>query len=138
MLHALQGDGLERPVGLDKSHGARSLVDLAGLDPHEPVLDHVDTSHALSAGPAVELLNRLQGADVATVDRHGDALLESEDHLVGQGRVGGVIGVDVDVLGGGVPQILEEPGLNGAPPDVLVDGEGVVLGGLDRRLCFSA
>ena len=121
-------------MGLDQGHGAGGLVDLAGLDPHEPVLDHVDAPHALGACPTVELLNRFQGADVAAVDGHRDSFLEGEGHFVGQGRVGGVVGVDVDVLGGGVPQVLEVPGLNGAAPDVLVDGEGVVLGGLDRQV----
>ena len=133
-LHALQGDGLERPVRLNEGDGPGGLVDLTGLDAHEPVLHHVDTPHALGPGPAVELLDGLQRGDLPAVDGHRDALLEGEGHLVGQRRVGGVIGVDVDVLSGGIPQVLEEPGLDGTPPDVLVDGEGVVLGGLDRQV----
>ena len=44
----------------------------------------------------------------------------------------GSCGVVVDVLGRCVPQILEESGLDGAAPDVLVDRERRLLGHVDR------
>src|SRR5690606_6254532 len=55
-LLALDGDVLELLVGGDERDRARGLVDLAGLDADEPVLDDVDPAHALGAGAAVELL----------------------------------------------------------------------------------
>ena len=54
----------------------------------------------------------------------------------GAGGNSGVGGVVVDVLGGGVPDVLEEAGLDGAAPDVLVDRVRVLLGGLDRQSLF--
>jgi hypothetical protein len=54
---ALDRDVLELLVRRDERHGSGSLVDLAALDADEPVLDEVDASDALSAGPPVHLLH---------------------------------------------------------------------------------
>src|SRR5699024_6971190 len=67
-LLALEGDALELLVRGDQRHRARGLVDLTGLDAHQTVLDDVDAADALGAGAAVELLDRLERADGATVD----------------------------------------------------------------------
>ena len=64
----------------------------------------------------------------------GDALVEGDDDFVRQRRVGGVIGVVVDILGGGIPQVFEEAGFDGAAPHVLVNREGVVLRRFDRQV----
>ena len=61
-LLALDGDVLQLLVRGDQRDRARGLVDLAGLDADEPVLDHVDPADALGAGAPVELLDRLQHA----------------------------------------------------------------------------
>src|SRR5690606_23324689 len=63
----------------------------------------------------------------------GDAFREGDDDLVSDRREGRVVGVAEDVLGGLVPDVLEEAGLDGAAPHVLVDREGVVLRGRDRQ-----
>src|SRR5699024_1247188 len=110
-----------------------SLVDLAGLDAHQSVLDDVDPADALGAGATVHLLDGLQRGDLAAVDRDGHAALEGDDDFVGDRRERRVIGVAEDVLGGFVPDVLEEAGLDGASPHVLVDRERVVLGGLDGQ-----
>src|SRR5690625_1954988 len=133
-LLALDGDVLKLLVGGDERDRAGGLVHLAGLDAHEPVLDDVDPAHALGAGAAVELLDGLQRGHRHAVERDGDALLEGDDDLVGHRREGRVVGVAVDVLGRRVPDVLEEPGLDGPAPHVLVDGEGVVLRRLDRQV----
>src|SRR5690606_37307025 len=119
-LLALDGDVLQLLVRGDQGDGAGRLVDLAALDAHEAVLDDVDAADALRAGAAVHLLDGLQRRDGYAVDRDGDALLEREDDLVGDGRERRVVRVGVDVLGGLVPDVLEEAGLHGAAPHVLV------------------
>src|SRR5581483_8099255 len=60
---ALDGDVLQLLVRGDQRDGAGGLVDLAGLDADQPVLDHVDPADALGAGPLVELLDGLEDAD---------------------------------------------------------------------------
>src|SRR5699024_7361858 len=62
--------------------------------------------------------------------------LEGDDDLIRGLAQGRVLGVGVDVLGRGVPQVLQVAGLNGAAPDVLVDGERGGLGLLDRDVVF--
>jgi hypothetical protein len=112
------------------------FVDFAGLDAHEAVLDDVDPAHALGAGAAVQFLDGLQRGDLDAVDRHRHAGLEGDGDLIRcrrELRGGGVV---VDVLGGGVPDVLEVAGFDGASPDVLVDRVRVLLGGLDRQALF--
>src|SRR5690606_18556675 len=132
-LLALEGPALQLVVRGDQRHRARRLVHLAGLDAHQAVLDDVDPADALGPGAAVELLDRLERGDLAAVDRDGDAFREGDDDLVSDRREGRVVGVAEDVLGGLVPDVLEEAGLDGAAPHVLVDREGVVLRGRDRQ-----
>ena len=133
-LLALQGDVLQLAVGGHQGHRPGGLVDLAGLDAHQAVLDDVDPTDPLGTGAAVELLDDLQRGEGLTVQRHRDACVEGDVDDVGGRREGRVLGVVVDVLGGTVPDVLQEAGLHGAAPDVLVDGEGILLGGLDRQV----
>ena len=130
---ALQRDVLELGVRGDQRHRARGLVDFPALDAHQPVLDHVEPADALLPGAPVEFHDRFQNADRLAVDRHRHATLEPDDDLVGRAPVERrVLGVVVDVLGGGVPQVLEEAGLDRAAPHVLVDRERRALGDVDR------
>src|SRR5690606_5456275 len=135
---ALDGDVLQLLVGGDQGDGAGRLVHLAGLDADEAVLDHVDPADALGARPLVELLDRLEHGDRLAVDGHRDALLEADDDLVGLTGEGRVLGVLVDVLDRGVPDVLEEAGLYGAAEDVLVDGVRRLLGGRDGQALVLA
>ncbi len=121
-------------MGGDQGDRAGGLVDLAGLDADEAVLDHVEAAHALGAGPLVELLDGLQHRHLAAVDRDRDAGLEGDDDGVGLTRGGRVLGVLVDVLDRGVPDVLQEARLDGATEDVLVDRVRVLLGGHDREV----
>ena len=120
----------------DQRHGAGGLVDLAGLDADEAVLDDVDPADALGAGAAVEFLDGLQRGDLDAVDRDRDAGFEGDGDLIRRRREFRGGGVVVDVLGGGVPDVLEVAGFDGAAPDVLVDRVRVLLGGLDRQALF--
>ncbi len=121
-------------MGGDQRDRTGGLVDLAGLDADEAVLDHVQPTDALGAGPLVQLLDGLQHRHLAAVDGDRDAGLEGDDDGVGLTRGGRVLGVLVDVLDRGVPDVLQEAGLDGAPEDVLVDRVGVLLGGGDRQV----
>ena len=118
---------------LDECNGTRGLVNFARLDADEAVLDHVDTADALSTRTTVHLLDSLERRHRTAIDGDRDALIEGDDDLIRQRRVGRIVGVVVDVLRGGVPQVFEEAGLDSSTPNVLVDREGVVLGRLDRQ-----
>lgn len=81
----------------------------------------------------LSLLDGLEDGDLAAVDGHRDAGVEGDDHLVGLARGGRVLGVVVDVLDRGVPDVLQEAGLDGPAEDVLVDRVRGLLGGRDRQ-----
>src|SRR5699024_10402288 len=103
------------------------------LDAHEPVLDDVDAADPLGAGAPVGFFDRLQRGDGDAVDRHGDAFLEGDDDFILDRGEGRIIGVGVHVLGRRVPDVFEVPGFDRPAPHVLVDGERVGLGRLDRQ-----
>src|SRR6266576_6293767 len=68
----------EGPVRGVKNDGRRRLVDLARLDPHEAVLDHVDAADAVQAAQTVELLNQGYGVGLAAIERRRYALLAGQ------------------------------------------------------------
>jgi len=132
-LLALEGDVLQLLVRGDQRDRPGRLVDLAALDPDQAVLDEVEPPDALPAGAGVELLDRLQDGDVLPVQRHRHPALEADHDLVRLPGHGRVLGVGVDVLDGAVPDVLEEAGLDGAAPHVLVDRVRRALGDVDRE-----
>ena len=121
---------------VDQRDRAGGLVDLAALDADQPVLDHVEPADALRAGPRVQLDDRLEHGDRdARRSRPGRRTSKRDDDLVGA-RAGsaGSCGVGVDVLDRGVPDVLEEAGLDRAPPDVLVDRVRRFFVDVDRQV----
>ena len=121
---ALQRHMLQLGVGGDEHHRAGRLVNLPALDADQSVLNDVEAADTLGAGPPVEFDDGFQHSDRVAVDGHRPAALEADDHLVGGVPVQRwVFGVVVDVLGGRIPQVLQEAGLHRAAPHVLVDGE---------------
>src|SRR2546423_9271722 len=111
----------ESPVRRVKDDSRRRLVDLARLDSHEAVLDHVDAADAVQAAQTVELLNQGYGAGLAAIERRRYALLEGQLDDPGAGG-GGVHrrSPAICVLGGFEESIFQDPGLDGSPPQVLV------------------
>ena len=119
-------------MGLVQHDGGRGLVDLARLDPDQPVLDVVDPAHAVLAGELVELVDQRDAVELAAVE--GDRLAAVERDLDFLGLVGGQPGVDgpLERLGRGLdPGIFEDAGLDRAAPEVLVGAEDRLLGRLD-------
>ena len=99
VLFALEAAVFEFLMSGDQGHGARSLVQLAGLDADQAILDEVDTADALGASTSVHLFDGLQRSDVAAVDLDRDTFLELDDNLIFDRREGRVVGVGVAVLG---------------------------------------
>ena len=121
-------------MGGDEDRRTGSLVDLAGLDADEPVLHHVEPADALGSTTAVQFLDGLQDGDLPTVDGDRDTVLEGDDEFVGRVAHRRILGVGVEILRRRVPEILEEAGLDGTAPDVLVDGERRLGGLFDREV----
>src|SRR5437879_3507585 len=104
----------------DECDGAGALIDLATLDADEPVLDHVQPADTLRTRALVELLDGFEHRDASAVDGCDCAVDETDDGLVGVARDRRVLRVGVHVLDRRVPYVLEEAGLDGAAPEVLV------------------
>ena len=134
VLFALQAAVLQLLVGGDQRHGTRSLVELTGLDAHQAILDQIDTADALSTGAAVHLLDGLQRRHLATIDLDRHTFLEFDDHFVFDRREVRIIGVGIAILGGRIPRVLKETGLDGATPHILVNRERALLGLHNRQV----
>src|SRR5437879_12176803 len=65
---------LEGPVRGVQDDGRRRLVDLARLDSHEAVLDHVDAADAVQAGQTVDIPNHGYRAGLAAIEARVPAL----------------------------------------------------------------
>ena len=126
----VEAQHLERLVGGEQQKRARALVALAALDAHHAVLDHVDAPVAVAAGDLVGLEDDVEQAHLDAVDGARDAALEADDDGLGIGRaVLGVGGHRPDVGRRGVPGVLQHAAFDGAAPQVVVDGIGLLLGG---------
>ena len=119
---ALADQLLDTPVGGKQEGRRRHLVDLPALDPHQAVLDRVDAPDAVRTGQRPRPPDQRHQVERLAVDRHRQSGLEGDRHLLrrGQRPVGGG-GQREDVLGRRRPGILQRPGLDGAPPQVVVD-----------------
>ena len=87
----------------------------------------------MRAGPPVQLQDRLVRGDRLTVDRHRRATVERDDDLVRVALHRRVGRVRVDVLDRTVPDVLQEAGLDGAAPQVLVDRVWRLVRHVDRQ-----
>ena len=126
----VETERLERLVRLDEEKRGRALVALAALDAHDAVLDHVDATEAVAAGDLVRLDDEVEQVHLLAVERRRDAALETDDDSLGLGgAVLGVGGHRPDVRGGRVPGVLEDAALDGATPEVVIDGVGLLVGG---------
>ena len=110
---------------------AGRLVGLAALDAHPAVLDHVEAPPAVGPHDVVELGDELPQR-LASRRRAltGTPRLEADGDLTG--LAGADRGHRPHALGGSGPRVLHLAALDGAAPEVVVDGVGLLLGGPDR------
>ena len=113
VLFAFEAAVLEFLMRGDQGHGARRLVQLAGLDADQAVLDEVDAADALGSGAAVHLFDGLQRGDVTSVDLDRHTFLELDDDFIFDRREGRVVGVGVAVLDQRVDAFVHGVGLEG-------------------------
>src|SRR5256885_1092991 len=76
-----EDERFQRAMRLVEQHRGGRFVDLARFDPDEAVFDHVDAPHAMLPRELVEALHEVDARELRSVERHRDALLESEPHL---------------------------------------------------------
>jgi len=80
-------------MGLQQHHGARSLVDLAALDAHEPVLHVIDTAHAMITSDVIQTLDKRDAVQSLAIQGDRDTVLEFDlDVLRLRRRVFGILG----------------------------------------------
>ena len=109
--------------------GGRRLVDLARLDPHQAVLDHVDPADAMRAGNRCQAANQLRERHRHAVDFRRHACLEFDLHVSGRVRtLGRRLGERIDFLGRLGPRILEHPAFDRAAPEVSIGAVRAVNG----------
>ncbi len=127
---ALQAHVLKAAMGNDEGQGARCLVALTALNADHAVLDHVDAAEAVVAGDLVHLGDDVQVAHLLAVDGNRQAALELDLNLGGLvGSLLGVGGHGVDVQRRAVHRVFQNTALDGAAPQVVVDGVRLGLGG---------
>ena len=121
-------------MGGDERQGAGNLIALTALEAHQTILDQVETAKAVVTRDLVEGDDDLGELHLLAVDGDGLAGLKLNLGIRrGVGRVLGVLGHNPGVIERLVPGILQVTALNGATPQVVVDGVGVVVGTLGNR-----
>ena len=108
---ALHGDVFESLVCGDEDHGAGGFVNLTRLDADKAVLDHVESTDALGTTTAVELFDCFQNRYRSAIDCNRLTALEADDKLIRGIAQRRLLGVSVEILGRGVPEIFKEASL---------------------------
>ena len=65
-----EGQALQFLVGLNQQQQARGFVDLAALDAHHPVFDHVEAAKAMAAGQAIGFADQADRIQALAIDAH--------------------------------------------------------------------
>src|SRR5712692_1450375 len=128
----LERDRLEVGMGEDHRQRARTLVRFATLDADPPVLHHVDAAPAVLSDRGAEREHQFVQRHGHLVESHRDPAVEAHDELPWVARrVGQVAGERVRVGWRRDPGVFEDPALDGATPQVLVDGVRALLVDVD-------
>ena len=119
---ALKHQVLQRLMRLDQSHSRRGFVAFTAFDPHQAVLDHVDTTVTVLARDFVELVNDAQIALLVAVNRIGHSASKGELHIFRLiGRLHRIGGHGVDIRRRLDPRIFQYAALDCAAPQVVID-----------------
>ncbi len=120
-LQLRQRQRFEGAVRFEERDRPRRLIDLARLNPDEPVLHHVDAADAMLPRERVQPLHQLDRRHVLTIESHRHPVVERD------GDVRRLFGRRVERLCPGVhllgrlhPWVLEDARLHRPPPQVLV------------------
>ena len=128
---ARQRQPLERPVSGVQDRRRRRLVDLAALDPDQPILDVVDPPDAVRAAKVVDALDQVDGREPLPVERHRDPALEVDHDLDRGGRIGRRATVHSNASAGGVTHGSSRTPVSHERPHRLTSieyGEALVIG----------
>src|SRR5207248_9999029 len=119
---AVEDELLEGAMRGMQADGRRCFVDLARLDPNEAILDHVDPADSMQSAQLIELRHQGRTGKRLPCRRRWNSPLKVELDEGGAGG-GGVHRRRPEkcVLGGFEESILEDPGFDGAPPQILID-----------------
>ena len=124
-----QGHGLQCLVGRVQYDRRRTLVNLPGLDAHQPVLHMVDPTHAMPATDRVQVADQGDSPHRLAVDGDGCATLEAnlDIHWL-IWSFGCRSGPQVGVFRRLQPRVFQLTGLHAAAPQVLVCREAAGAG----------
>ena len=112
-----------------EDRAAGRLVHAARLHADETILDEVEPPDAVATAIVVECLEQRRGRHALAIDRDRIAALEIDrDHLGRVGRVLGIDGARIDVIGHFVPRVLEDEALR----------RGVQHVRVGRKRCLAA
>ena len=114
---------LELAVGGENDRRGRHLVEVADLEPDDPVLDVVDDADAVARADLGGEFDQLDQPERLAVERDRLALLEADPKQLGLVlRPLGRRDELKDVVGRRRREVLDRTTLGGAPPQVVVYG----------------
>src|SRR5438105_15573821 len=105
----------------DQENSRRCLIDLAGLDADQPVLDVVDPPHAMFASDLVQPCHQLDRLERLAIECDRSALFEAYLDVAGlRRRVLGRARPLVDIRRRLDIWVFQDPGFDAATPETLV------------------
>src|SRR5436305_6178327 len=128
-------------MGGMQDHCTGCLVDLAGLDPHEAVLDMINTPDPICTSLLVQRFDQFNAIHLYTIQGDRDTMLEGNLYIARFFDIGTlrIDGPGIDFLWCFCPWVFQYTALNATTPQVLIyrigtgichcDGD-VVLGGV--------
>src|SRR5205085_12425564 len=124
-LVAAQCQALQSAMRGMQYSGSRSLVDFAGLDANQAILDMIDPPDAILSCKLVQTFDQRNAFHLFAVQGYGDAVLKGNLHIAGLCcGLALKVGTDrpgVDLLWRLCPGVFQDAALDAASPEVLID-----------------
>src|SRR5579875_2187149 len=113
-----------------QNHGGGCLVDLAGFDAHEPILDMIDAPDAMRPGLPVQRFDERDPVHLFSIERYRDTALEGNFYVrwLRTTRCIGTLCPLVDIFRRLGPGILKNTAFDAAAPQVLINRVGAGAG----------